>query len=161
MLWLSHPPNKRKVARLSLAKNSFYSSHPRKADISCCHRHSTKASFVLNMSITANYGRFSLDVIASMLVHRPIKKRLLWQFDSIIIQILSHHLRLFCAPTWPSYDVIGEHLLINKSAMLHTINHRQGIRGTTGKVLEAFQGAVFLLTFESLIKSLIIVQYQK
>lgn len=33
---------------------------------------------------------------------------------------------------------------------------------TTGKVLEAFQGAVsFLLTFESLIKSLIIVQYQK
>ena len=45
------------------------------------------------------------------------------------MQNVSHHLRLLCAPTWPSYDVIGEHLLINKSAMLHTINHRQGIRG--------------------------------
>ena len=84
-------------------------------------RENAEAPFVLNMSITADYGCFSLDVIASMLVHRPIKKKLLGQFDSIIMQTVSHHLRLFCAPTWPSYDVIGEHLLINKSAMLHII----------------------------------------
>ena len=84
------------------------------------------------VSKKTSYGCFSLDVIASMLVHRPIKKKLLWQFDSIIMQNVSHHLRLLCAPTWPSYDVIGEHLLINKSAMLHTINHRQGIRGISG-----------------------------
>ena len=97
-----------------------------------CDRLRSYGNQPLNMSITANYGCFSLDVIASMLVRRPIKKKLLWQFDSIIMQNVSHDLRLFCAPTWPSYDVIGEHLLINKSAMLHTINHRQGIRGISG-----------------------------
>ena len=47
--------------------------------------------FVLNMSITANYVWFSPDVIASMLVHRPIEKKLLWQFDSIVMQNMSHH----------------------------------------------------------------------
>ena len=49
---------------------------------------------------------FSPDVIADMLVHRTKEKKVFWEFDSNIMQNVSHNLLLFCAPTWPSYHVI-------------------------------------------------------
>ena len=49
-----------------------------------------------------------------MLVHRTIKKKVFWEFDSIIMQNMSHNLLLFCAPTWPSHHVI-ENLLLTKN----------------------------------------------
>ena len=142
MWWLSHPPNTRKVASSSLAGNSFYSSHPRKADISCCHQHSTKEKkwTVREGGGTIcvkhiNHGKLWVFFTRRHRLHvsaQTNKEKASWQFDSIIMQNVSHHLRLFCAPIWASYDVIGEHLLINKSTILHTINHRQGIRGISG-----------------------------
>ena len=47
--------------------------------------------------------QFSPDVTAAMLVHRTIEKKVSWEFDSIIIQNMSHNL---LTPTWPSYHVI-------------------------------------------------------
>ena len=45
-----------------------------------------------------------------MLVQRTIEKKISWEFESIIMQNMSHNLLLFCAPTWPSHHVIGNHL---------------------------------------------------
>ena len=45
-----------------------------------------------------------------MLVHRTKEKKVFWEFGSIIMQNMSHNLLLFCAPTWPSYHVIENHL---------------------------------------------------
>ena len=53
---------------------------------------------------------FSPDVTAAMLVQRTIEKKVFWEFDSIIMQSMSHNLLLFCAPTWPSQHVIENHL---------------------------------------------------
>ena len=49
---------------------------------------------------------FSPDVI---LVHRTIERIFFFgggggEFDSIVMQNMSHNLLLFCVPTWPSYD---------------------------------------------------------
>ena len=44
-----------------------------------------------------------------MLVRRAKEKKVFWEFDSIIMQNMSHNLLLFCAPTWPSYRVIENH----------------------------------------------------
>ena len=48
-----------------------------------------------------------------MLVQRTKVKKVFWEFDSIIVQNMSHNLLLFCAPTWPSYHVNENHLLPN------------------------------------------------
>lgn len=53
---------------------------------------------------------FSPDVIAFKLVHRTNEEKLLWESDSIIMQTMSHHSRLCCAPTRSSYHVIENHL---------------------------------------------------
>ena len=45
-----------------------------------------------------------------MLVYRTIEKKVFWQFDSIIMQNMSHNLLLFCAPTWPSRHASENHL---------------------------------------------------
>ena len=45
-----------------------------------------------------------------MLVHRTNEKKFFWEFDSIVMQNMSHNLLLFCAQTWPSYHVIENHL---------------------------------------------------
>ena len=41
-----------------------------------------------------------------MLVHRTTEKKVFWEFDSIIMQSMSHDLLFFCAPTWPSHHMI-------------------------------------------------------
>ena len=51
------------------------------------------------------YRWFSPDVTDAMLVHRRKEKKVFWEFDSVIMQNMSHHLLLFCAPTWPSYHL--------------------------------------------------------
>ena len=38
------------------------------------------------------------------------REKVFWEFDSIMIQNMSHNLLLFCAPTWPSHHVIENHL---------------------------------------------------
>ena len=45
-----------------------------------------------------------------MKVHGIKEKKPVWELDSIIMQTSSHHLRLFCEPTWPSYHLIENHL---------------------------------------------------
>ena len=56
------------------------------------------------------YGWFSPDVIATMLIHRTKEKKVFWEFDSIIMQNMSHYLLLLCTATWLSYQVIENHL---------------------------------------------------
>ena len=51
------------------------------------------------------HSRFSLGVTAAKLVHRTIKEKVFWEFDSIIMQNVSDILPLFCTPTWPSHHV--------------------------------------------------------
>ena len=46
-----------------------------------------------------------------MLVHRTKEKKVFWEL-AIIMQNMSHNLLLFCAPTWPSYHVNENRLLI-------------------------------------------------
>ena len=48
---------------------------------------------------------FSCDVTAAILVYRTTAKKVLWDFDYIIMQNLSDVLPLFCTPTWPSHHV--------------------------------------------------------
>ena len=60
------------------------------------------------------YRWFSPDATAAMLVYRTIEKKVFWEFDSFIMQNMSHDLLLFCAPTWPSRHVIENHLFQNK-----------------------------------------------
>ena len=57
------------------------------------------------------YRWFSPDVIAAMFVYRTIEKKVFREFDSIIMQNMSHNLLLFCTQTWPSHHVIENHLL--------------------------------------------------
>ena len=80
-----------------------------------------KATFLLLTHFTnafALYRWFSADVTAAMLVHRTIEKEVFWEFDSILMQNMSHNLLLFCAPTWPSYHVIDNHLY---NLMIHSM----------------------------------------
>ena len=60
----------------------------------------------LNVAIELN-SRFSPEVTAAMLVYRKIVflKKILWEFDSNIMQNLSDILSLFCAP------IVASHLL--------------------------------------------------
>ena len=44
-----------------------------------------------------------------MLVHRTKEKKVFWEFDSIIMQNMSHNLLLFCASL---YHVIENHLYL-------------------------------------------------
>ena len=53
---------------------------------------------------------FSLDVIAAMFVHRTKEKKDFRGYYSLIMQNMCHHLPLCCAPTWPSYHMIENHL---------------------------------------------------
>ena len=53
---------------------------------------------------------FSPEVITAMLVHRTKEKKVFQEFDSIIMQNMSHNLLLFCVSTWPSYPVTENHL---------------------------------------------------
>ena len=125
VVWVSS----RKVASSSLAGNSFNSPIPRKAEMSCCHRHSTKEK------------KWGAREGGSTIPLKHVNHGKLWVFFTrrhrlhVIMQNVSHHLRLFCAPTWPSYDVIGEHLLINKSAMLNTIQQARYYRHFRGPFL--------------------------
>ena len=48
---------------------------------------------------------FSRDVTVAMLVYRRMAKKVLWEFDSIIMQNFRDILLLFCTPTWPSCHV--------------------------------------------------------
>ena len=56
-----------------------------------------------------------------MFVYRTIEKTVFWEFDSIIMQNMSHNLLLFCTQTWPSPHVIENHLLF---LMRHHLNER-------------------------------------
>lgn len=47
-----------------------------------------------------------------MLVHATKEKTVFWEFDSIIVQNVSHNLLVFCAPTWPSGYVIEKHIML-------------------------------------------------
>ena len=110
-----------------------------KLPISCCHRHSTKrksgerekaeAPFVLNMSITANYGCFSLDVISA-----PTNK----EKAPLAIWLYYH------AKREPSFAIV---LCTNMAVRLttwlestywltslpcYTLSNRQGVRGISG-----------------------------
>ena len=38
-------------------------------------------------------------------MYGTIAKKVIWEFDSIIMQNLSDILPLFCTPTWPSHHV--------------------------------------------------------
>ena len=82
---------------------------------------------VRNFSRTVDKAAFNSALDRISIVFRPIINDLrasfqfLWQFDSIIMQNVSHRLRFFCAPAWLSYDLIEDHLSINKCAMLYTI----------------------------------------
>ena len=58
-----------------------------------------------------------------MLVHRSKEKKVVWELDSIIMQTISHHLQLFCAPTWPSYHVIENHLLAILTTITFSTNY--------------------------------------
>ena len=58
------------------------------------------------------YRWCSLDVTATMLVRRTKENKISWEF-SIITQKMSHNLLLFCAPTWPSYQIIEYHLYVS------------------------------------------------
>ena len=62
----------------------------------------TKANGVLKLAENVElFNRwFSPDVTAAMLVYRTIEKKVFWEFDSIMMQNMSHNLLLFCAPTW-------------------------------------------------------------
>ena len=51
------------------------------------------------------YSQFSRDVKAVRLMYITIAKNFFWEFDSIILQNLSHILPLFCTPTWRSHHV--------------------------------------------------------
>ena len=62
------------------------------------------------MAAVVNRWFSSADVIAAMLVHKTKEKKSILGFDSIVMQNMSHNLLLFCAPTWPSYYVIENHL---------------------------------------------------
>ena len=59
---------------------------------------------------TPYYRSFSPDVIPASLVHRTKKKKVFWEFHSIMHNT-SHNLILFCATTSPSYHMIKNHLL--------------------------------------------------
>ena len=48
---------------------------------------------------------FSCDVTAAILVYRTTAKKVVWEFDSIIMQSLSDILPLFCTPTWQTHHV--------------------------------------------------------
>lgn len=45
-------------------------------------------------SLTAFYRWFSPDVFTNMLVHRTKERNVLWEFDSVVVQNVSHHLPL-------------------------------------------------------------------
>ena len=66
-----------------------------------------QSNFLLTFS---SYGWLSPEV-AAMLVHRIKEEKVFQDVDSIIMQNMTHNLLLFCAPTWPSYHVIENHLL--------------------------------------------------
>ena len=100
--------------------------------------------------MTADYGTFLPDVIASMIVHRPIKKKFLWEFDPFIIENLCQFLCRNKAVLWRDWRA-------RIDSQVFCVTHFP-----TGKVLGAFRRTFsFLLTFESLIKFLITVQCQK
>ena len=44
--------------------------------------------------------------IETRLVKRTIRKKVFWEFDSIVMQ----NLPLFCTPTWPSHHVSENHI---------------------------------------------------
>lgn len=52
------------------------------------------------------FGILSFHV--TMLIYRTIAKKVLWEFDYIIIQNLSDILSLFCTTTWPSHRRVQE-----------------------------------------------------
>ena len=43
--------------------------------------------------------------------HRTKEQKVFCELDSIIVQNMNHNVLLFCAPTWPSYHVIENHLI--------------------------------------------------
>ena len=45
-----------------------------------------------------------------MFVYRTIEKKVFREFDSIVMQNMSHNLLLFCTQTWQSHHVIENHL---------------------------------------------------
>ena len=59
----------------------------------------------MQLQVVIAYSRFSCDVKAVMLVNRTIAKKVLWEFDDIIMQNVSDILPLFCTPTWLSHHV--------------------------------------------------------
>ena len=46
---------------------------------------------------------FSCDAMAAMLEYRTVVKKVFCDFDSIMMQIMSNILPLFCTPKWPSH----------------------------------------------------------
>ena len=49
-------------------------------------------------------------------MHTTIEKKVFWEFDSIIMQNMSHNLVLFYASTWPSDHVIETIYSLHKKA---------------------------------------------
>ena len=69
--------------------------------------------------ITYGYRWFSPDVTAAMLVYRRIEENVFWEFDSIIMQNMSHNLLLFCTQTWPPHHVIENHLYMRTQGCMN------------------------------------------
>ena len=88
---------------------------------------------------------FSPDVTAAMLVHRTIEKRVFWEFDSIIMQNMSHNLLLFCARTWPSNHVIENHLPLH----YHEMKRHQILKSVTSQLAHQSRGLSRFLWHEA------------
>ena len=83
---------------------------------------------IRNLQSKVKYRWYSLDVIAATLVHRTNEKNVFREFDCIIMKNMSHHLFLFCGPTWPSYHVIEYHLFADtglQSCSFHVVVSEQ------------------------------------
>ena len=77
------------------------------------HRRTKEFRKEKRSTLLSLYSRFSPDVTAAMLVYRTIRKKVFWEFDSIIMQNLSDILPLFCTPTWLSHHVSQNQELLN------------------------------------------------
>ena len=164
VLWLLHPPNTREVPSLSLARNSFCSSPPGKADISCCHRLSTQEK------------KWGARESGSTICFKLLNDGRLWNFftrrhrfhDSAQTNKEKVHLGIWPFYHWKPVPFLAIVLCRNEAVLWRDWRARIDSQVfcvthfPTGKVLEAFRRTFsFLLTFESLIKFLITVQCQK
>ena len=58
-----------------------------------------------------------------MLLYRTTAQKVLWKFDSVIMQNLSDILSLFCIPTWLSHHVSENQELASKEKNIKFDRH--------------------------------------